>query len=286
MAKRKRLSLAFGAYAGFKLLFPAGPLIIATSLGVSDPSLFAYCFVVFIPVWAVGLIYSRIIESKLAPAKEQNSYQSSPSSFTSLLPFVLLMVLLASGVLFDLSFNPLLDYAVNPKGALMLTAALALFMIPKLERRDCIDIGILRTGSLLLLIGAASALSAFVTAIIPIAQIFTPQNSIMALISLFIMPALFKLLQGSSMSAFAAVGPVAAPIVVASEVSPIAAVLAICLGSFVAILPNDSFYWLIRRSVMKDESEFNVINILGCGSLLQAMIGLAILIAFQHIALG
>ena len=43
MNSRHKLSLAFSAYAGFKLLFPAGPLIIATSLGVTDGKLLALC---------------------------------------------------------------------------------------------------------------------------------------------------------------------------------------------------------------------------------------------------
>ena len=37
IAGRQKLDVAFGSYAGFKLLFPAGPLIVATGLGVADP---------------------------------------------------------------------------------------------------------------------------------------------------------------------------------------------------------------------------------------------------------
>ena len=101
----------------------------------------------------------------------------------------------------------------------------------------------------------------------------------MALGSLFAMTAVFKLLQGSSMSTLAAAGPLAAPIVVASEVSPVAAVIAVCLGSFVAILPNDSFYWLVRQNALVNESELKATLILGGGSILQALTGLAILLA-------
>jgi len=99
------------------------------------------------------------------------------------------------------------------------------------------------------------------------------------------MTAIFKLLQGSSMSTFAAAGPVAVPIVAASEVSPVVAVIAICLGSFVAILPNDSFYWLIRRSALADETELKATVLLATGSVLQALVGLTILLVFHAVLL-
>lgn len=281
MVREKKLSLAFGAYAGFKLLFPAGPLIIATSLGVADAGLLAYCLLIFVPVWVAGLGYSWIIESRLAPKTQNREGLQIGASIAMLAPFALLAALLAGGAVFDLSFNPLIDFATNPKGALMITAAAALSMVPRAERRNCIDGGIRRTGSLLLIIGAASAFSAFVTAVIPVEQIFTPQSGAVALVSLFCMTAVFKLLQGSSMSTFAAAGPVAVPIVAASEVSPVAAVIAICLGSFVAILPNDSFYWLVRRSALADESEFNATMILSTGAVLQALVGLSVLLGFH-----
>lgn len=60
MTRGQKISLALGAYAGFKLLFPAGPLMVATSLGVAGSQL--YCVLVFLPVWAAGLAYGRVIE--------------------------------------------------------------------------------------------------------------------------------------------------------------------------------------------------------------------------------
>ena len=281
MVRKRRISLAFGAYTGFKLLFPAGPLIIATNLGVADAGLLTYCLLIFVPVWAVGLIYGCVIEASFVPEPTYVEPRDSNTSLATLSPFVLLLVLLATGALTDLSFNRWFDFATNPKGALLLSAAVALSMVPQVDRRDCVDSGLRRTGSLLLIIGAASAFSAFCTVVVPVESIFTPQDGAFALISVFALTAVFKLLQGSSMSTFAAAGPVAVPIVAASEVSPIAAVTAICLGSFVAILPNDSFYWLIRRSTLANETEMKVTAILATGSTIQALVGLTLLLGFQ-----
>lgn len=90
--------------------------------------------------------------------------------------------------------------------------------------------------------------------------------------------ALFKCVQGSSMATFAAIGPVAAPVVLSSGVDAVAAVFAICLGSFIAILPNDSYYWLVRQDALQGErSERRAIFILAGGAIVQALAGLTLL---------
>lgn len=286
MISCRKLMLSFSSYSGFKLLFPAGPLIIATSLGVADGNLLAACFAMFFPVWGAGLIYSWIIEKlpALTPknAKETPKGKVQRTQWSALLfPFALLFGLLIAGYAFDLTSNAWLDFATNPKGALIITACFSLCKVARSDRSACIDTAIRRSASLLLIIGAASAFSAFVTAIVDVNAIFSQVSGEYTLLSLFVMTAVFKLLQGSSMSTFAAAGPVAMPIVAASEISPILAVLAVCLGSFVAILPNDSFYWLIRKDALRNINDKSTTIILAGGSILQGILGLVILLAFH-----
>ncbi len=286
MVRRRKLLVAFGAYTGFKLLFPAGPLIVATSLGVDDGKLLAVCVLVFLPVWAVGLLCGMIIESRFLNSHEKSESVESRMPLSVLWPFIMLATLLTVGVLADMTFNVWLDFATNPKGALLLTAAASLLvMVPHAERRDCIDTGLRRTGALLLIIGAASAFSAILTSAVPIGDFFSTQSPMLTLISLFVLTAIFKLLQGSSMSTFAAVGPIALPVVVASSVSPISAVIAICLGSFIAILPNDSYYWLVRQDAMPDISDAKATAILAISSTLLAGSGIIALIIVTAIGL-
>ncbi len=81
------------------------------------------------------------------------------------------------------------------------------------------------------------------------------------------------------MATFAAVAPVAAPIVSASGVDLIAATFAICLGSFIAILPNDSYYWLVRRDALEHyKSEGHAIRTLLVGTVIQAGVGMVLLL--------
>lgn len=278
MCRRRKLAMAFGAYAGFKLLFPASPLIVATLFGADVSTMLLLCLIVFIPVWAAGIMFGRFAEDRWlgsVPMAEQAGPQKT--SYGSLIPFGVLAVLIVTGVAVDMRFNAWLDFLTSPKGALIAAAVCALAMIPHAGRRPAVDKGIRRAAGLLLIIGAASAFSRILTEVLPVADLFAGRTGLVALLSLFLLTAAFKLIQGSSMSTLAAIGPVAAPIVVASGVSPGLAVIAVCLGSFIAIMPNDSYYWLVRQDALADVSERKTISILSGGALLQALVGLAVL---------
>ena len=280
LADRRRLIVAFGSYAGFKLLFPAGPLIVATGLGMHDTAMMAYGLALLIPIWGIGILWVSLyggVSTQYGPHDQVGVNEGNLLS--ALAPFVALAMLLIIGVLVDLSAWPSLDFLTNPKGALLVAATWALWAAPPDQRRECLDIAVRRTGSLLLVIGAASAFGSVLTTVVPIGAFVPTQAGILGIVSLFGLTAAFKLAQGSSMATFAAVAPVAAPIVAASDLPPTAAVFAICLGSFVAILPNDSFYWLVRRDALATTPEAKAVAVLGGGATLQAVTGLAILLA-------
>ncbi|MEM6384186.1 MAG: permease [Pseudomonadota bacterium] len=284
-AGRKKLDVAFGSYAGFKLLYPAGPLIVALGLGVpgavgSEPILlFVYGLLLALPVWIMGVIWGRVTFRLPDAEPGERALPSDQNLLITFAPFVLMSVLLLAGGVIDSTGSGLVDFLLLPKGALMCAAVLALLQMPPGIRRDCLDSAVRRTASLLLVIGAASAFGAILTGMVPLDRLVPTGSGMLTLVALFTLSVLFKLAQGSSMATFAAVAPVAGPIVVASGMSSTAAVFAICLGSFIAILPNDSFYWLVRRDALATEdNEWRAIFILTGGAVLQAVVGMAVLL--------
>ena len=285
-AGRYKLELAFGAYAGFKLLYPAGPLIVAAGLGaavteaVPPITLLLVGVMLTVPVWMAGVIWARFaykpVESDVVAATEQ----TSAGLILTFAPFLVMTALLIAGGVVGQTGNGIIDFLLMPKGALLCAAILALLQTPVAARRECLDSAVRRTGSLLLVIGAASAFGGVLTMLVPLDRLVPNGSGLLTLLALFALTVVFKLAQGSSMATFAAVAPVAAPIVVASGAEPIAAVFAICLGSFIAILPNDSYYWLVRRDALENEtSEAHAIRILTGGAVLQACVGLVLLLA-------
>lgn len=288
-AGRFKLALAFGAYTGFKLLYPAGPLIVAAGLGVVSSNSFsplatlAFGIGLSIPVWLVGVFWAKQFAHQPDPVAGSTETNVEGNLVQTLLPFVLLTVLMVIGSIAQ-SGSSALDFFLTPKGALIAAAALSLFQTPVRHRRACLDSAVRRTGSLLLIIGAASAFGAIITGIIPFEVFFRSDNSNATLLALFAITIAFKLAQGSSMATFAAVAPVTAPLVAASGTNLTAAIFAICLGSFVAILPNDSFYWLVRKDALSNvKSEAKAILLLTGGSVVQALVGMAILLTMTRL---
>lgn len=285
-AGRYKMDTAFGAYAGFKLLYPAGPLIVAVGLGVTgatgvEPAMLLLCGVLLtLPVWAAGVIWGRFATRGDAGTIEAESETDSGHLLKTFAPFLVMAGLLILGGVVGHTGIGAVDFLLLPKGALITAAILALLQTPSDERRECLDSAVRRTGSLLLVIGAASAFGGVLTGLVALERLVPQGDGAVTLIALFALTALFKLAQGSSMATFAAISPVAAPIVLASGVNEIAAIFAICLGSFISILPNDSYYWLVRRDALEGEpSEGRVIRILTGGAVVQALVGMAVLLS-------
>ena len=157
-----------------------------------------------------------------------------------LTPLIVLGGLLIVGGLGKFAAYPILDFVSHPKGALFAAATLALIGTHPEARRDCLDTAMRRTGWLLIVIGAASAFGGMISHFVPLDRILpTTTSAIGVLVTLFLMTMIIKLIYGSAMATFATAAALLAPVVVhATSVPPIAAVFAICLGSF-AILPTE-----------------------------------------------
>ncbi|HZX30310.1 MAG TPA: Na+/H+ antiporter NhaC family protein [Rhodocyclaceae bacterium] len=282
VAGNRKLSVAFGSFAGYKLLFPAGPLIVATSLGLDGSSLFFLGLVLLVPVWLAGEIWSRY---RHRPAGGVPDDPAAPvfslEMARALAPLILLGCLLLIGGLTPASKFPAFEFITRPKGALLVAAAVAMLGTDPERWKECFDSAMSRSASLLLVIGAASAFGAMLTQTLPIqAMIPASTTGVTLLLVVFAVSMAFKMAYGSSTVTFATVTPVLAPFVHAAGVSPTAAVLAICLGTFL-ILPTDSFYWLVRSDALAGRKESEAVTTLGVGALVQAGTGFAVLVALN-----
>lgn len=284
VAKHRKLSVAFGSYAGYRLLFPAGPLLAATGLGIDSAGLLMVGLALLVPVWLSGELWAHYRTQRWQEPLVNN--EASPSGLTgelsqALLPLVILAALLIYGGIFKPVTYPLIDFITRPKGALLVAAAISVWMTDPKRRKEALEVAMNRSASLLLVIGAASAFGLMLTTALPIDHLL-PQGTAgtSLLFALFAFAVLFKLAYGSSTVALATVTSVLAPVVVplidGGVITPAAAVFAICLGTLV-IVPTDSYYWLVRSDALADVSEKSAIVTLGGGAALQAVVGLLVL---------
>lgn len=286
LAGAYRLSLAMGAVAGFALLIPAGPLIVSASLGLEDPAIYILGFVLLLPVALAGEIWLRLMDGATrAPTLDEIAKEGG--DWYGFIPFAVLAGLLLAGWLLGARSLPVVGFFLQPKGALLMAGFAAWIGTSPEYRRECVDSAVRRTTGLLLLIGAAGAFGGMLTSVVPIAKLMpTGEGSqLIGVLGLFAAAVVLKLVQGSIMATFAAVGPLVLPVVQHLGLPPAVAVYAICVGALIAIIPNDNFYWLVRRDAMESADEKDVMLRLTGASICQGVAGIAALLALWGLGL-
>lgn len=282
LAGTRRLSLLFGSYAGFKLLVPAGPAIVAAGLGGFDGRLAVAAVPAFLAAWATGLVFAARFEG----ARRQEAHADPKADRSRVLrPLLVLVAVLVLGLVLQhtVELPPLLGFLLGPKGAVTAAALVALLPLDAPGRAKAVDSGLRRTAPLLLMIGCASALGAVLAQVLPVGRLAEALVSTgLVLPALFCFTAIFKTVKGSSMATFAGTSGIVAALLPALHVSREAAALAMCAGAFVCITPNDSLYWLVRNDALTDQPERSALRVLALGSSLQGIAALVVVVVLQH----
>lgn len=294
IAPAYRRGIAVGSYAGFKLMIPAGPLIIGLglSIDVNRPGFAVLGFLLMIPVVLAGMLWLKITDrfKPVAPDTEISArpIEGKASALRRLFPLYCLALLLVVGLTVNFSRFPTLKFLTSPAGAIAVTAVLTYFFVAPELRRECLESAMRRAASLLFIIGSASALGVMLATVLPLSELasrFASHYSSFALIFvLFGITAIFKVINGSSLATFAAVPPILAPVVSGASLNPTIAVYAICLGAFVAILPNDSYFWLTQPNAASDVGRQSPTFTFTAASIIQALVGLIFLSAYAFVS--
>jgi GntP family gluconate:H+ symporter len=285
VAGARKISMLFGAYAGFKLLVPAGPAIVGTGLGGFDARLAVAAVPVFFAAWITGLLFARRFET--APLNGAADARGRLSARV-LVPLAIIvgLLVLGFGLQSHAALPPLPAFLLSPKGALLVAAAISLLPLSREGRAQALDSGMRRAAPLLLTIGAASALGAMLAETLPVERYASALVSTgLVLPALFVFTATFKVLKGSSMATFAGTTGIVAALLPSLNVSPEAATLAMCAGAFVAITPNDSLYWLVRQDAFAGRGEASAMRVLTVGSALQGTVALLTVYAMQAVGM-
>ena len=274
---RRKLSTLFGVYAGFKLLIPAGPALVAAILGGLSASLILWGAITCLFCWVAGELYARGHEG-WAHKRDQGDTGGPPAAV--FVPFAVLLGLIVLGALFSvagLNLPATLSYLFDPKGALLAAAVCGLVFVDAPKRAEAVSSGFRRAVPLLFIIGAAGALGAMMAETLPFDALarYLAATGI-ATPALFVLAASLKLSKGSSMATFAGAGGIVAAILPGLGLSVEAATLALCAGAFVAIAPNDSLFWLAREDAFAGKTTAAAVRILAIGSTLQGFVALAV----------
>ena len=279
------LSLALGLVITHTLVPPTpGPVGVAGIYGANVGTTLLLGIVCAIPMTLVGLLYAKYIGKKQykVPSEDGESYLTSedlgsiaydeaaatligteevlPSAVMSFMPiFVPIILILMKTVTTQMGLTGGAIEVINFLGAPVIAVGLGLIIAiyglgkdqDKKEITNTMEKGIKSAGVIMLVTGAGGALGMIIRdsgAGDYIAGLIA-NTALPAVIIPFAISSIVRLIQGSGTVAMTTAASVTAPMMATLGLSPELAVLSACMGSLVFSHFNDSYFWVVNRTL-------------------------------------
>lgn len=279
------LSLALGLVITHTLVPPTpGPVGVAGIYGANVGTTLLLGIVCAIPMTLVGLLYAKYIGKKQykVPSEDGESYLTSedlgsiaydeaaatligteevlPSAVMSFMPiFVPIILILMKTVTTQMGLTGGAIEVINFLGAPVIAVGLGLIIAiyglgkdqDKKEIKNTMEKGIKSAGVIMLVTGAGGALGMIIRdsgAGDYIAGLIA-NTALPAVIIPFAISSIVRLIQGSGTVAMTTAASVTAPMMATLGLSPELAVLSACMGSLVFSHFNDSYFWVVNRTL-------------------------------------
>lgn len=274
------LSLAGGLVITHSLVPPTpGPVGVAGIFNVSVGSLVLWGLIVAIPMLIGVILYAKYMGEQIwqIPDSEEGwtrnrnydfsnskiyakSEEDLPGTLISFAPIVVPIVLILFKTITDtmklqggvIDFLKFLGTPVIATGIGLLITIYGL--TNKLDRKKVLqeaEEGIKFAGSIILITGAGGAFGMLIRESgigKDIANLLV-NSSVPPILLPFIISTLIRFIQGSGTVAMLTAASITAPVLANLSVNPVFAALAACVGSLFFSYFNDSFFWVINRSI-------------------------------------
>ncbi|WP_024293561.1 GntP family permease [Lacrimispora indolis] len=273
-------ALAAGLVITHTLVPPTpGPLGVCGIFGVDVGKFILYGLVVAIPMTVACTFYARWIGKRLyqipddkegfvrLPYQEPDysqdfsvGFENLPSTLESFaplfLPIILILISTVSSALGKTSgFMQVFQFLGSPIVAVGIGLVLAIFTLGRnLTREEAIkemERGMASAGIIMLVTGGGGALGQ----IIKDSGLGTYMAEALAgtavpiVILPFLISTAMRFIQGSGTVAMTTAASISAPIILAAGVNPILGALACCVGSLFFSYFNDSYFWVVNRTL-------------------------------------
>ncbi|NFQ67853.1 GntP family permease [Clostridium sporogenes] len=287
------VALGLGLVITHSLVPPTpGPVGVAGIFGVSVGSFLLWGIPLAIPMAIAGMFYGKYIGKKIyqIPGDEEDQWirteyqepvydfeheednKELPSTFMAFAPIITPIILILINTILDVlikqksiapsGFTNMVQFLGSPIIAVGIGLVIAIYgLAGKLSKEDVInemEKGIKSAGIIILVTGGGGALGMVLRDSGTgdyIAKLIAGSHMPVVLIP-FIIASLVRLIQGSGTVAMITAASITAPIVAASNVNPILAALGACMGSLLFSYFNDSYFWVVNRSLgIKDAKE-------------------------------
>lgn len=279
------LSLAVGLVITHTLVPPTpGPVGVAGIYGANVGTTLLLGIICAIPMTLAGLTYAKYIGKKQykIPSEDGKNYLSSeqlesiahddtaatliakeevlPSAMMSFMPiFVPIILILMETVSTQMGLEGGVIEAINFLGSPVIAVGIGLIIAiyglgknqDKKEITNTMEKGIKSAGVIMLVTGAGGALGMIIRdsgAGDYIAGLIA-STPLPAVVIPFAIASIVRLIQGSGTVAMTTAASVTAPMLATLGLSPELAVLSACMGSLVFSHFNDSYFWVVNRTL-------------------------------------
>lgn len=280
------LSLAIGLVITHSLVPPTpGPVGVAGIYGANVGTVLLLGIICAIPMTIAGLMYAKYIGNKMyrIPSEDGETYLTEytapsnenalgdesevlPSTFMSFMPIIVPIVLILISTVSSLfkyegGMSEVINFLGSPIIAVGIGLIVAIYGLgTKYERKEIIgamEKGIKSAGVIMLVTGAGGALGMIIRdsgAGDYIAGLIA-QTALPAVVIPFAISSIIRLIQGSGTVAMTTAASVTAPMMATLGLSPELAVLSACIGSLVFSHFNDSYFWVVNRTLGVTEAK-------------------------------
>ena len=284
--------LATGLYSAHVFVPPTpGPLAASALIGADVGLLLLIGLIIGIAVSLSGYIWIRVLLKK--DFKLSNDYITSyklnnEKYFSSFLPIIIPIVLISVSTLlkypsFNITENKLtnfISFIGKPEIALLIGLIISIVFIKKDDSKNIlkwIANSLKNSFDILLITGAGGALGFIIRSSGVIESLgIVNFNGIYGLLSVFLIAASIKTVQGSSTVAIITTCALAAPLIdqfgIISEIEKVLLITSIGSGAMTVSHINDSYFWVVTKYSNLEIKE--VIRFFTTATLLQGLIGL------------
>ncbi|WP_350343996.1 GntP family permease [Proteinivorax tanatarense] len=286
------IALALGLVITHSLVPPTpGPVGVAAIFGVGIGSILLWGLILAVPMTAAGMVYGSWVGKKIyqlpgdkegewiRPQFQQPDYgnldmddnKTLPSFFMSILPILVPIVLILVNTTMtayaDINelenfVHPMIEFLGAPVIAVAIGLLIAIFGLAKGFTREVtlenMEEGIKSAGIIILVTGGGGALGRIIgeSGLGEEIALWLAGIGIPGILVPFAIASMVRLIQGSGTVAMLTAASITAPMVDSLGVDPVFAALAACVGSLVFSYFNDSYFWVVNRTLgIKDVKE-------------------------------
>jgi len=300
------LFLAAGAYSSFKLVFPAAPLYVATIFQANLPLVILLGFIVSIPVFAVGLLWTRAymryvahrsqrLQSSLVIEQSSISHENRPSTVESygMIAAPLALILgraLADGYLPEAdTIRVTMDFVGHPIIAMLIGVGLGVLVARRHSMEKVskwVGDGLTRAASIVAIVGAGGVLGRILIAtdLGTVLGSSIARIGISGAITVFLVAAVIKTAQGSSVITMVTAPSILLPLLPSLSVSPTLATLLVSAGAMISVHLNDSYFWVVTGFSQMSVAEG--IKSLTAMSIIQGLTAFVLIMAIKSLLPG